>query len=136
VDLYTLSDTFLAKDPVDQFVSAIWNERYSAAADVQLVVAATGENLSLLADGTFLGLRGSKEVMQIQTQSIEKGLDDRRRLFSDRISQPAGGLVRESGLRSDQRAGQDRGLYPRRRDPRSAFIAGVVDRMCIIRCRS
>jgi hypothetical protein len=74
VDLYTLTDTFLAKDPVDQFVSAIWNERYSAAGDVQLVVAATGENLNLLADGTFLALRGSKEVMQIQTQSIEKGL--------------------------------------------------------------
>jgi hypothetical protein len=74
VDLYTLTDTFLAKDPVDQFVSAIWNERYSAAGDVQLVVAATGENLKLLADGTFLALRGSKEVMQIQTQSIEKGL--------------------------------------------------------------
>lgn len=74
MDLYTLSDTFLADAPVDQFVSAIWNERYSAAGDVQLVVAATAENLKLLADGTFLALRGSKEIMQIQTQSIEKGL--------------------------------------------------------------
>jgi Siphovirus ReqiPepy6 Gp37-like protein len=74
VDLYTLSPTFLAQDNIDQFVSAIWTERYSTAGDVQLVVPATGENLEKLADGTFLGLRGSKEVMQIETQSIEKGL--------------------------------------------------------------
>jgi len=74
VDLYTLSPTFLAQDPIDRFVSAIWTERYSTAGDVQLVVPATGENLEKLADGTFLALRGSDEVMQIETQSIEKGL--------------------------------------------------------------
>jgi hypothetical protein len=74
VDLYTLSSTFLAQDPVDQFVSAIWTERYSVAGDLQLVVPATGENLEKLADGTFMALRGSREVMQIETQSIEKGL--------------------------------------------------------------
>lgn len=74
MDLYTLSDQFLSKDPVDEYVSAIWTERYSEAGDVQLVVAATPENLSMLAPGTFLALRGSKEVMLLATQSIEKRL--------------------------------------------------------------
>lgn len=74
MDLYTLTDTFLPKDPVDEFVSAIWTERYSVAGDVQLVVPATPQYIDQLADGTYLALRGSKEVMILETQSIEKGL--------------------------------------------------------------
>lgn len=71
MDLYTLTDQFLAKDVVDEFVSAIWTERYSDKGDVQLVVPATSENLEKLKDGTFLALRGTKEVMELQTMSIE-----------------------------------------------------------------
>lgn len=74
MDLYTLTDTFLAKDVVDQFVSAIWTERYSSAGDVQIVAPATPENIAKLAEGTFLALRGSKEVMQLDTMSIENKL--------------------------------------------------------------
>jgi hypothetical protein len=74
MDLYTLTDTFLAKDPVDEFVSAIWTERYSTAGEVQLVVPATKEYIDGLADGTFLALRGSDEVMILENQSIENGL--------------------------------------------------------------
>lgn len=74
MDLYTLSDQFLDKDIVDEFVSAIWTERYSAAGDVQLVVPATTEMIDKLSDGTYLALRGSKEVMILETQSIEDGL--------------------------------------------------------------
>jgi len=74
MDLYTLSSNFLPSVDIDQFVSAIWTERYSAAGDVQLVVPATKDNIATLADGTFLGLRGSKEVMILETQSIENGL--------------------------------------------------------------
>jgi len=74
VDLYTLTPTFLAQDPIDQFVSAIWTERYSSAGDMQLVVPATSENVEKLADGTFMALRGSNEVMQIATQNIEDKL--------------------------------------------------------------
>lgn len=74
MDLYTLSDTFLAKDVVDEFVSAIWTERYGAAGDFQIVVPVTSDNLELLAEGTYLGLRGSKEVMQVESQSLEEGL--------------------------------------------------------------
>jgi hypothetical protein len=74
VDLYTLTDQFLAKDPVDEFVSAIWTERYSSAGDVQLVLPATLENIDKLTPGTFLALRGTKEVMLLHTQSIENRL--------------------------------------------------------------
>jgi len=74
MDLYTLTPNFLARDYIDEFVSAIWTERYSSAGEVQLVVPATQENIDKLADGTFLALRGSQEVMIIETQSIENGI--------------------------------------------------------------
>ena len=74
MDLYTLTDTFLSKDPIDEFVSAIWTERYSQAGDVQLVVPATQEMIDKLAPGTFLALRGTKEVMILQTQDIKERL--------------------------------------------------------------
>ncbi len=74
MDLYTLNVNFLDKDVVDEYVSAIWTERYSEAGDCQLVVPATAENIVKLKEGTFLALRGSKEVMLLETQSIEKGL--------------------------------------------------------------
>jgi hypothetical protein len=74
VDLTTLTDQFQDKDPIDEYVSAIWTERYSAKGDCQIVTPATFENREKLADGTFLALRGSKEVMILETQSIEDGL--------------------------------------------------------------
>ena len=74
MDLYTLNPNFLDKDVVDEYVSAIWTERYSEAGDCQLVVPATADNIVKLKEGTFLALRGSKEVMILETQSIEKGL--------------------------------------------------------------
>lgn len=74
MDLYTLGSTFLAQRVVDQFVSAIWTERYSATGDVQLVVPATIDNINTLKEGTFLAKRGTEEVMLLDTQSIENGL--------------------------------------------------------------
>lgn len=74
LDLYTLSDTFLPKDVIDEYVSAIWTERYSAAGDARLVVPATKRNREKLAEGTFMALRGTKEVIQIDTVSIEDNL--------------------------------------------------------------
>jgi len=74
VDLYTLTDQFLSKDPVDEYVSAIWTERYFTKGDVQLVVPYSPENQVKLADGTYLALRGTKEVMILETQSIEDNL--------------------------------------------------------------
>lgn len=74
MDFYTLTDQFLTKDPIDDFVSAIWTERYSVAGDVRLVVPANSDMIDLLAPGTYLALRGSQEVMNLETESIEKGL--------------------------------------------------------------
>lgn len=74
MDLYTMNENFIAMDVIDEFISAIWTERYSACGDVQLIVPPTDLLVSQLAEGTFLGLRGSKEVMQLETQSIENGL--------------------------------------------------------------
>ena len=74
MDLYTLTDTFLANEPIDQYVSAIWTERYSTAGDVQIVAPATEDMITKLAEGTFLALRGTKEVMILDTQTIENDL--------------------------------------------------------------
>jgi hypothetical protein len=74
VQLYTLTSSFIPRDIVTDFVSAIWTERYSAAGDVQIVAPATPDMIDLLSQGTFLGLRGVKEIMILDTQSIEDGL--------------------------------------------------------------
>lgn len=74
MDLTTLTPTFLADQPVDEFVSAIWTERYTKSGDTQIVVPATAENIGKLREGTYLALRGSKEVMELDTQNIERGL--------------------------------------------------------------
>jgi hypothetical protein len=74
MELYTLTSHFLPKESVDEFVSAIWTERYSPAGDVQLVVQPVPSMIEKLAPGTFLGLRGTSEIMLIESQSIENGL--------------------------------------------------------------
>ena len=74
MDLYTLTDQFLSNDPVDEYVSAIWTERYSEKGEVRLIVPASSENMAKLADGTYLALRGTQEVMILETQSFEDNL--------------------------------------------------------------
>lgn len=74
MDLYTLTDTFLPNEIVDQFATAIWTERYSQAGEVQLVLAATQANVEKVKPGTYLALRGTKEVMEIHTHEIENNL--------------------------------------------------------------
>jgi ReqiPepy6 Gp37-like protein len=74
MELYTLTSRFLPKESIGEFTSAIWTERYSSAGDVQLVVPATSKMLNLLTPGTFLGLRGTMEIMSLETQSIENNL--------------------------------------------------------------
>lgn len=71
MDMYTMSENFIAQEVVDEFISAIWTERYSSCGDCKLVVPATTTLIERLAEGTFLGLRGTKEVMELKTQSIE-----------------------------------------------------------------
>jgi len=74
VDLYTLNPFFLPERTIDDFVSVVWTERYSAAGDVRLIVPATYDMVQTLKEGTFLAQRGTKEVMLLETQSIENGL--------------------------------------------------------------
>lgn len=74
MQLYTLTSRFFPRDSINEFTSVIWTERYSSAGDVQLVVPATAEMAEILAPGTMLGLRGTKEIMMLETQSVEKEL--------------------------------------------------------------
>jgi hypothetical protein len=74
VELYTLTSRFLPKEIITDFTSVIWTERYAAAGDVQIVVPPTPSMIKRFAKGTFIGLRGTSEIMMIETQSIENGL--------------------------------------------------------------
>lgn len=74
MDLYTMNENFIPADVVDEFQSAIWTERYSSAGEVQLIVPGSSYYRDMLKEGTYLGLAGSKEVMELQTDSLEKGL--------------------------------------------------------------
>jgi hypothetical protein len=71
LDLYTMNENFLPDKVVDEFFSVIWTERYSSCGEVQLVVPAFGEYIEMLQEGTFLGLAGTREVMELKTQSVE-----------------------------------------------------------------
>lgn len=74
MDIFTLSETYQPLTMIDEFVSAIWTERYSTAGDVQITLAPTPENIALTAPDTYLGLKGSEDIMTLETQEIEKGL--------------------------------------------------------------
>jgi hypothetical protein len=74
MDLYTLTKDFIPQRIIGEFVSAIWTERYSSAGDVQIVTPATPAWIKKLAPGTFVGLRGTKEIMLLDTKSIENNL--------------------------------------------------------------
>jgi len=73
MELYTLNQNFQRIDVIDEYESAIWTERYTDAGDVTLVVPPTQKMIQKLAEGTFLALAGSDEVMILETQLIEKG---------------------------------------------------------------
>lgn len=74
MELYALDENFIRDQPVDTYISAIWTERYKEAGDFKLVADATPAMISLLSEGSFLSLEGSKEVMLIENQLVEKGL--------------------------------------------------------------
>lgn len=73
LDLYTMNENFIPDKVVDEFSSVIWTERYSSAGEVQLVVPAFSDYIQMLQEGTYLGLAGSREVMELKTSSIESG---------------------------------------------------------------
>lgn len=73
MDLYTLDPYFGAADVIDEFISALWAERYAAAGDFTLVVESTPHNRFVLAENKFLALKGTDTVMQIETQTAKDG---------------------------------------------------------------
>jgi len=74
MEFHTLTSTFLKDIVIDEFESGIWTERYTQPGDVRLVLPATRERVKQLAEGNFLSLKGSKEVMLIDTQLIEDNM--------------------------------------------------------------
>jgi len=73
MELYTLDAGFRKDVVIDQFVSSIWTERYSAPGDVVLEVEPSSKMVNTLAEGTFLALDGSQEVMIVDTLLVENG---------------------------------------------------------------
>lgn len=107
MEIYTLNYLFEREFAIDEFESAIWTERYTVAGDVKLVLPATRERVKQLANGTFLGLRGTKEVMLLHTQSIEDNMltvtgSTLEKLFDDRVIRTmfVKGLERSHKLRA------------------------------------
>jgi hypothetical protein len=74
VELYTLTSNFFLNEQVGVFTSLIWTERYAAAGDIQLVVEPSPSMINALKPGTFLSLRGTKEIMRVDTQTIQDEL--------------------------------------------------------------
>ena len=70
---FTLNRKFLPQDEIDVFHSLIWTERYYGDSEVELVVPATMPMIKKLAPGLFLGIPESKEIMILETMTIEDG---------------------------------------------------------------
>src|SRR5215204_6417220 len=71
MELFTLDKEFQKDDMIEEFESLIWTERYYGDSDVELVVPGTPNLIKKLFPGTFLALTGTREVMRIETASIE-----------------------------------------------------------------
>lgn len=74
MELYTLDNAFLIDTVIEDLVSATWAERYIGESDMNLVLPSTEERVTQLAEGRFVKKKGSKRVMQIESQSIENGV--------------------------------------------------------------
>lgn len=73
MELFVLNNKFQRVQPVDRPNSAIWTERYGTAGDVTLMCPLTQYYVDLIVEGTFLALKGSKEVMLLDSVLIENG---------------------------------------------------------------
>lgn len=74
MDLFTLDNTFGRDKVIDEYMSLIWTERFTKNGDMTLVIPSTPERISILAEGTFVGLLDSDVPMRLETMSIENGL--------------------------------------------------------------
>jgi len=59
---------------IEGYESLVWTERFSAAGDTRILLPATSDNLKLVKPGTFLNLNTSREIMIIESRSIEDGV--------------------------------------------------------------
>lgn len=74
MELFTMNRDYGKMVPVDFFSSAIWTERFAGNDDFQMSVPATPDNIRLFGIGTFMGEIDSDVPMEIDDQSIEKGV--------------------------------------------------------------
>lgn len=73
MELYTLNRQFLEQDVIDTFRSAIWTERYYGDSEIELKVDPTAEMYKKLPKGILVGMKGTDEIMMIETREYEDG---------------------------------------------------------------
>jgi Siphovirus ReqiPepy6 Gp37-like protein len=71
--LWTLNPSFQPQNEIDEFISAIWTERYYGDSDLELVVPLTRDMLDRFQTGVFVALEGTEEAMILETREIEGG---------------------------------------------------------------
>lgn len=71
MELYTLDASFLKKDPIENFDTAIWTERYADTGDFVI----TGNSVaSILPMNTLIRCTASDDVGLVETRSFESGV--------------------------------------------------------------
>ena len=73
MDVLRLNDsTFLPDSVVEGYSSMIWSERFAPAGDFQMKTPKIDQMRALIPEGSLVSLLDSKEVMQVETFSIDK----------------------------------------------------------------
>ncbi len=78
IDLYILDEKFIPVHIVENFISLIWDERFSEPGVLELQVKLTKENRDLFRVGTYLGMNNTPRIMVITEVEIETNEDDSR----------------------------------------------------------
>lgn len=71
--IYRLNNSFQRVEVIEDFISALWTERYTPNGEVRMVVPDSPENRLRLREGDRLSLQGSDEIMLIDSTLIEDG---------------------------------------------------------------
>lgn len=74
MELYTLDPTFMREHVIDEYMSAIWTERFTKNGDMELILPVTLERIIQLQEGKFVACLGSDEIMIIESVLIDAGL--------------------------------------------------------------
>jgi len=62
--------TWLPEDLIEGWTSLIWTERYTEAGEFQLKTPVVEDTLTMLPDGSLIGINDSKELMRVENHSI------------------------------------------------------------------